>query len=235
MNDFDNLMNFDPVHAATSLTGQPILDPETFALSIRLAQASQQVKNFELFIRGDTYYGIEFDSAVNVFEGMGFETYHIEDIRNTDVWSLMWNPDGLLLDLESLTPENQNTALLNQARMFFNLRLAVSDSDRTLFESLMLGDTDVTPVIAGYADLHEGALHKMSKLRTAGRFSPVWLDLPWFIAPHSLSFEMGTEMSPGQMLRFDRQRLPFILQSFPAHVRDMIERLSDARIAAMDN
>lgn len=233
MNSFDDLMNFDAVAAAQRVTGRTLDDPYTVVLAAHYAKAAEQVKSFELYIRGDTFSGMRFDDAIDVFGAMGFEAFHLEDIDSTDIWTLLWHPDGILLDAESYTPAESTSSLLNHARAFFNLRLdSVLDS---IPELVSTGFTvDDSPLFSGCADFTEGAKHKMGKLAALGSFQSEWSELPWLLAPHSRSYSGDTDMSIDQTLWFDRQRLSVILQSFPASVRTMIESAADRRLTAFE-
>ncbi len=181
-NDFDSILNYDPLLEAEKLTGKSYKeDDQTSALGLLMHMEHGRRKREELALRGDTYWGMPYAEAMDIFLGQGFVPvwgYSFEDRGAVRQACALWC-DGLLLVVD----EYEGT--LNTAKLEFNwtpleghpwsefFRLPISGGMEHRSEGF--DDVEGDPWV-GVADIdvREGFVHLLAKLRASGVLLTTW-------------------------------------------------------------
>lgn len=198
-NDFDKILNFDPLLEAEKVTGLSYKeDPGTQGLGFLLLQESAQRKKEELALRGDFYRNIPFLEAVDIARDAGFKVVWahsgLSHYGNPQGTIIFWS-DGILLVINSY----QND--LNSARIYFNWRPFSGKSDEfgPIFKLPVSGgmehrgegfdDIEGDPwVFVGDIHVVEGFKHYVEKLRASGEVLN-----EWYVTDDLLGVRVGGE------------------------------------------
>lgn len=182
--EFDDILNFDPLWEAEKVTGLSYKeDPGTEGLGFLLHMEHTKRKREELALRGDTYWGMPYLDALEVFLGQGFVpvwTLAYTDERGNKRQAVaMWS-EGVLLLADSYDGN------LNHAHIEFNWRPKDGSDDFSPFFANQISggmehrgegfdDIEGDPWV-GVADIHigEGFIHKLEKLRASGELLTTW-------------------------------------------------------------
>lgn len=178
MTDFDDLLKFDPLVHAETLTGKSYKDDEsTSALGFALHLEHTQRKRDELSLRDDTHYGSPFWNTLRIFNDLGFEAVHghlfpsSTQAHASDRFVLLWRPDGVLGTLESYGDATNN------AKIYYNWR--VNENVENRYALLSSGHWVDEQTWTGDHDAREGLRHTLSRLEATGTFLPFWVERPW--------------------------------------------------------
>lgn len=197
MSEFDNILNFDSIGTAESITGQSYKDDEhTDHLAGALFVKHNEMKRDELFLRNDTYYAMPFVDALAIYLDLGFEEIFEREYERgdgPDVQKVFWR-DGVLAVLTSY-----RTAAMNHGVLYYNWEpnpeltakepdgtkadRAIHWSDYTSTGTLHHDSYDKGRYVwIGETDAKEALRHKLGQLEGNGTFLPVWLQKPflWF-------------------------------------------------------
>lgn len=194
MSDIESLLKFDPIDHAEKLTGGSYKTDEGIAaLGMLFAIEHGQRKAQALQKASDSFYGITFDEFVALAHAEGFTTIASRNFVSewksdegkpyNETMLYMWNPEGVLLTVESYAETR-----LNSAKIRYNLDFGnkIPDGYHNFTSSghFVRGPKDeegcptALPVWAGDHDVREGFRYTLNKLRSVGLL-PVWREAPF--------------------------------------------------------
>ena len=192
MTDFNDMLKFDGLAEAEKLTGKSYKDDkDTMGLGMALHMLhGQQVKD-ELALRDDTYYSIPFSDALAIYYDLGFvdaysTTYELRGEVNSHI--VLVHSDGIIMNITSYG------STLNSATMYYNWEHeAPVDGERHPMQYVESGHYISSPydaperrwVWSGSHDARVGIRHSLDRLRSNGKFLPIWEEKPfiWFLNP----------------------------------------------------
>lgn len=175
---FDEFLHFDPMLGAETLTGKSYKEDEvTRGLGFALMQRHASEKEFELGVRGDSYFNISWDGYLQIVEDLGFELLMQEELPgypDPDTQSefrIYWR-GGILLACDSYRPEH-----LNSSSMYFNLEFPSAEAAFSISMSghlqRQLYDGPKRFVWVGNVDAREGIRHTLGQIEDRDRKSVV--------------------------------------------------------------
>lgn len=181
---FDDMIHFDPLAAAEKLTGKSYKeDTDTVLLGMLLTQEHHKMKKDEFSLRGDTYYGMNFDDAVSIIKGIGFEEVFSEEFTSRfskdipEQFKLFWK-NGFLLTLETY----QGTTV-NSSTLYYNWEPYDQKNFGKFMSSGHISLFDGKDILVGDHDAREGLLNTIDLFEQNGRVLSDWKERPflWLI------------------------------------------------------
>lgn len=206
-----DLLTFDPLSTAEKATGKSYKeDRDTSGLGFSMHIMHNKLKQEELVSRGDTYYGMPFEDALEIFENMGFEIVHqrhfsYEGVRETSF--VMWSEAGLLATLESY-----RASTLNMGKVLYNIRF--NEDVENIFRLTSSGTMTDSDIWVGDHDIREGGVFNLKQLEKNGEFITPWVQRPWLWFPTYVDSKV-----PGYDYAEINER---VISELPVHVRKAI-------------
>lgn len=177
-NQIENLLQFDPLAEAESVTGLSYKESEeTSALGVLLHMAHSKAKDKALQETGDTCYSNTLAQQIAVFEGMGFELVYSGKVEGTDDSFYIYWRDGILLFFDTFRGK------LNSGNAYFNY---VSNDDWFFMPGFSGScvEYNSTVVKVGSIDVREGFRHRIESLEKKGTFLSNWVEIPFLWLLH---------------------------------------------------
>ncbi|MGE0714804.1 MAG: hypothetical protein AB7P02_05125 [Alphaproteobacteria bacterium] len=177
--DIDELLRFDPLHAAGEITGHSYkTDPDTEMLGLVLALNHNAAKQEALEASGDTTMSSDLARYLGIIAGVGFEQVLTDDFvgRWGDEERLLVfaRRDGLLLKFDTFRGKS-----VNGGDVYFNWR-----RNDASFRPECSGSMVADDVWAGSFDCREALVHKVRRLETHGSFLAPWVARPFLWLLH---------------------------------------------------
>lgn len=211
MTAFDDLLRYDPLTHAETLTGEDYkTDERTSALGLALHLQHSRLKKLELEARDDTHYGTPFWNTLRIYTALGFEPVHAHlfpssrQYHASDRFVVLWRPDGVLATLESYGDSTNST------KIYYNWR----PNEDVEGWSFMSSGHWLDGVLVGDHDARQGLRHTLSRLEGNGTFLDTWVERPflWFL-----------DYSQTRVEDYDYQLInEECIQRLPEHVREAI-------------
>lgn len=178
MIDFNDLLRFDPLAYAETVTGKSYNDDEaTSRLGLLLALQNNEQKHNELSLRDDTYYGSPFWNTLRIYTDLRFTSVHAHLFPSTaadqasDRFVVLWHENGLLATLESYGD------MTNTTNLYYNWQ-PNEGVNRSEFTSSGQFISPEFITWSGNHDVREGLRHILSRLRDHGTLLPTWKRRP---------------------------------------------------------
>ena len=205
---FDEFLNFDPLLAAERLTGKSCgEDEDTMAVGMALLMEHGRQKREELGLRGDSYWGMDYDSYLDLVESLEFELLATEHFGEGETQHYYWLR-GVLLCC------NSHRGSINSSTLYFNWEI---NSDSSPWDYKLSGhlnrrfyDED-RRVWVGTVDGREALAHTLQRLMDAGTFLEEWVEPPhlWLLnyleerskTPSDLATMMKVALFPVEVQR----------------------------------
>lgn len=182
--DLDDLLQFDPLLAAETITGHSYKeDDETRALGFLLLQSAAVDKKKALQSTGDTYFNSSLNEQLEVMESLGFKTVLLDFFGGSlgfdETFRIMWHPCGVLATVESYQTFHRNSA-----KFYYNVRFPVeyveSRHSYTSSGHFHVYDPENGNFIwVGDHDGREAFKHNFTRLAEAGEFLSEWVEQPF--------------------------------------------------------
>lgn len=180
MTEFDQLLRFDGLGAAESVTGKSYKeDKATETLGLFLHMKNVEEKRAELTLRDDTHYSSSFADLLRIYGELGFEQIHSHQIENIDAenrddqFICLWHPSGVLATAESYSwIAAHEKPTVNRATIIFNI-------DAELLWKIPMSGSIVDGITVGDLDVREGLRHYWAKLKGHGPFVRPWIKRPY--------------------------------------------------------
>lgn len=220
-NEFDNMLNLDPLLEAEKITGQSYKDDEeTLSLGMLLHMAKSKQVREELSLRNDTHFGISWTDALAIYEDLGFvevfseefvdKGFYKKDPEKTEVFKVFWR-NGFLLTAESYSKQTT----LNSSNLYYNW---IPNDEKSAYHHTSSGhydkNSDEVLVWSGDHDAREGLRNIISNLESNGEILDQWQFVPWL---WFLNFSVTKEENYDYRTENTR-----VISHFPAEVQGNI-------------
>lgn len=186
--DLDDLLRFDPLYAAETLTGHSYKeDDQTQALGLSLHLDTGVSKRKALKATGDTHLSSSLAEQLEVMESLGFETVLLDSFEGSDYglgspeesYRIMWHPEGVLATVESYQGLGRNST-----KFYYNVRFSQETMGKyyryTSSGHFHTYDQENENYIwVGNHDGREAFKHHLTRLGLAGEFLSEWIEQPF--------------------------------------------------------
>lgn len=170
--DIEALLKIDPLLEAEKITGKSYKeDRATSNLGMLLHLTNSEAKRNALKAINDTYFSGPYTHTLSVYLDLGFSVvydWQFLGIHGTEIYAVLWHPDGILATLESYGEGTNNT------HIYFNWR----QNEGSEYWPSYSGH-GANGVVIGYIDTREGLRTILNRMREEGEFLPKWIEQPW--------------------------------------------------------
>lgn len=220
-NEFDNMLNLDPLLEAEKITGQSYKDDEeTLSLGMLLHMAKSKQVREELSLRNDTHFRVSWDEALAIYEDLGFvevfseefvdKGFYKDEPDKTEVFKVFWR-NGFLLTAESYSKQTT----LNSSKIYYNW---IPNDEKKAHHYTSSGsyskNSEDVLVWAGDHDAREGLRNIISNLESNGEILDQWQFVPFLWL---LNFSVPGQ--DGYIFHEENQR---VISHFPQAIQEKV-------------